>query len=108
MIRVVIGFFLCFVAFLALVVKASGPGAARHGGEMLGAFVFELGVGVALIIFGNRSLALRKRVVAAAGSQLQGSGSIDVAQIAREMGVPDAHVQAILLRSGLSNQAGKA
>jgi hypothetical protein len=108
MIRIVVGCFFCFTAFLALVVRTSGPGAARHGDETLALFVFELAIGVALIVFGNRSLALRKRVVGAAGRQLEESGSIDAAQLARETGAPDARVRTILLRSGLSNQVGKS
>lgn len=108
MIRVVIGCFFCFAAFAALLARSSGPGAARHGGETLGLFVFELGIGVVLIIFGNRAQALRKRVVGAAGRQLEESGSIDAGGIARELGVSEARVRKILLRSGLSSRISKA
>jgi hypothetical protein len=108
MIRIVIGIFFCFDAFLVLVVNRNSPRAAYHGGELIAQFVFILAIGIALIVFGNRALALRKRVVEVAGRQLESSGSIDTSQIAREVGAPDARVRTILLRSGLANQVGKA
>ena len=108
MIRIIIGSFFCFTAILSLVVNSNTPRAAYHGGEIFGQFVFMLAIGVTLIIFGNRFLALRKRVVAAAGDQLKASGAVDVAQIAREERVPEARVRKVLLRSGLASHVGKA
>lgn len=106
MVRFVVGIIFCVVAFVALFAKISDPRASRHAGEILAAFLFELGMGVTLIIFGKKFLALRKRILAAAARNLQARGEVDVQQIAREMDVPEERVRKILLRTGFSAQVG--
>ena len=96
MIRLVIGIIFCVVAFVALLAKTSGPGASQHGGEILGSFLVELGIGVTLIVFGRRSLALRERIVAAAAEGLKARGEVDVASIVHETGISDSRVRKIL------------
>ncbi len=105
MVRRVIGIIFCVTAFMALFVRMSDPRiASRHGGETLAQFLFELGIGVTLIIFGNRFLSLRARIVAAAAGHLQGRGSVDTAQIANEVGLSEKRVRRILRRSGFAAQ----
>ena len=104
MIRLVIGIIFCVTAFMALIARMSDPQASSHSGETLALFLFELGIGVTLIVFGNRFLARRARIIAAAAKQLQDHGAIDAAQIAREFGLPDQRVRRILRRRGFAGQ----
>ena len=106
MIRRVIGIIFCVVAFMVLIANASSPNFSRNAGEIFGRVIFELAIGVTLIVFGNRALALRGRIVAAAAEQLKSGGSLDVAQLARSAGISEPRARKILSRGGFAAQLG--